>query len=142
MLSINSALFIHWAIFIVVVLVCAPLLIKPTLALLDERNEKIGGAKTKARSLQEETDSMVKKIEEELQNTRRKALEERERARAEYVAQSEKMIAEARQSAQEKIAEMKKRIASEREDARKKLIADAQAISREIAQRVLGREVA
>lgn len=142
MLSINSALFIHWVIFILVVLVCAPVLIKPTLALLDERNERIGGAKAKARSLQEETDAMVKKIEEELADTRHRALEERERARAEYVAQSEKMVAEARQWAQEKIIEMKKRIAGEREEARKRLQADAQAISREIAQRVLGREVA
>lgn len=142
MLSINSALFIHWVIFILVVLVCAPVLIKPTLALLDERNERIGGAKAKERSLQEETDAMVKKIEEELADTRHRALEERERARAEYVAQSEKMVAEARQWAQEKIIEMKKRIAGEREEARKRLQADAQAISREIAQRVLGREVA
>ncbi len=142
MLSINSALFIHLAIFLVVVLLCAPILIKPTLSLLEERSERIAGARNKARSMQEQSDSMVSNIEERLTKTRREAIKEREQKRIEFAQKADSAIAEARQKALDRIAAMRKRIAAERESAKKTLSAEADALSREIARRVLGREVA
>ena len=142
MLSVNSTLFIHFFIFIAVVIVCIPLLIKPTMALLDERAEHISGAIDKARILREETDARVREIEEQVTKSRRKAIAEREEVRLEYVQKAEGMIADARQSAQDQIADMRNRIAKERDGAQKTLAAGAEALSKEIAQRVLGRKVA
>lgn len=142
MLSINSALFIHLAIFLVVVALCAPLLIKPTMALLEERDARITGARDQARSLQEESEARIRSIEERIGEARKKALLEREKIRAEHVKKAESLVAQARQDAMDKIAAMRQRIAKEREGARARLVADAEALSREIASSVLGREVA
>ena len=142
MLSINSALFIHLVIFLLVVVLCAPLLIKPTMKLIEERDARITGAREQARSIKEENDSRVRSIEERLSEARKKALLEREKIRSEHVKKADAVVAKAREDATAKIADMKQRIAGERESARKTLVAEAQALSREIASRVLGREVA
>lgn len=142
MLSINSALFVHLIIFLLVVIVCSPLLIKPTMALLDERSERIAGARDRARSLQEESDASVREIEQRLTDSRRMAFSEREKMRVEHVKKADGVVADARQTAMDKIADMRKRIVAERENARKALIADAEALSRQIAEQVLGRKVA
>jgi len=142
LLSINSALFIHLIIFVVVVLLCSPLLIKPTMALLEERDRHISGARDKARSLQEESDARVREIERALSQSRVAAILEREKMRAEHLKKAESLVAGARQVAMDKIVTMQGRIAAEREKARKVLIAEAEALSRQIAERVLGRKVA
>jgi len=142
LLSINSALFIHLAIFLVVVLLVVPLLIRPTMALLEERDARISGARERARSLRDESDARVRDIEERIGQARKKASLDREKIRAEHVKKAESIIAQTRKEIMDKIAATSTRIAQERESARRTLVADAEALSREIASRVLGREVA
>jgi F0F1-type ATP synthase membrane subunit b/b' len=142
LLSLNSALFIHLILFVVVVLLCSPLLIKPTMALLEEREQRIRGARSRARSLQEESEARLHEIEQRLTQERNAAVIEREKMRAEFVKKADSLVAGARQNAMDKIAAMRQRITAEREDARRVLIAEATALSRQIAEQVLGRKVA
>lgn len=142
MLSVNSALFIHLAIFLVVVFLVGPLLIKPTMALLEERDEKIKGAKDKARSLKEEASARVSDMEEKLAAARKSAVKEREGLRLTYAKKADEITAKAKQISLDQIAAMRQRIAGERESARSALRAEAEAISRDIAKRILGRDVA
>lgn len=142
MLSLNSAVFIQIAVFICVVLLCGPLLIKPTLKLIEERRAKTEGAKVKARELEGESDARLAKIEESIAEARKAGQAEREAIRLKRVVEAESIISKARDEARKEIETMRGRIEKETENARVALKSEIQSLARDIAGRLLGREVA
>ena len=142
MLSVNSALFIHLAIFLIVVIAVGPLLVKPTMALLEERDERIRGAKEKARSLKEEIGQKTTEMEERLAAAKKSALKERDELRLVNSKKADELTAKARQESMDRLVGMRQRIVGEREAARGALRADVQSLAKELAQRILGRNVA
>ena len=142
MLSLNLAVWVQIVIFVSVVLICGPLLIRPTMRLLDERRDSTEGAKAKAKELETESDSRLRTIEDKLNVARKEGQAEREKIRLSKVQQAEGYVLEARGAAQKEIEEMRKRIEGETESARRTLHADVSTLAKEIASRLLGREVA
>ena len=142
MLSLNLAVWVQIVLFISVVLICGPLLMKPTMRLLDERREHTEGTKAKAKELGSESDARLRTIEEKLGSARKEGQAEREKIRLSKAQQAEGIITEAKNEARKEIEDMRKRIDEETETARKTLRTEINVLAKAIAGRLLGREVA
>ena len=142
MLSLNLAVWVQIVLFISVVLICGPLLIRPTMRLLDERREHTEGTKARAKELESENDARLRTIEEKLGSARKEGQSEREKIRLSKAQQAEALITEAKNEARKEIEEMRKRIDEETETARKTLRMEINVLAKAIAGRLLGREVA
>jgi F-type H+-transporting ATPase subunit b len=128
-------------IFAVFVTVLKPVLFDPLLKLFEERERRTEGAKLLARRMDERAGELLKRYETELEAVRRLATEEREKLRAEGAQLEAKILAEARAETAKIIEDGKAKIAREATVIRKELLIKSSELAREIAGRVLGREI-
>jgi len=127
--------------FVLLFLVLRPLLFQPMLRLFEERERRIDGAKKDARQMYADADAKMAKYEEELLTVKRQAGEERDKLRAEGVRREQAILSKVRTETNATLEEGKKKIGQEADALRKELSVTAQTLAREIASRVLGREV-
>jgi F-type H+-transporting ATPase subunit b len=127
--------------FFLLFLLLRPILFEPMVKLFEEREKRIGGAKDDARALYAEADSKMAQYEEEVLRVKRAAGEERDRMRQEGQRREQQILAKVRTETNTMIEEGRAKIAKEREALRAELAVNAQGLAREIAGRVLGREV-
>jgi F-type H+-transporting ATPase subunit b len=111
------------------------------LRLFEERERRIEGAKNEAREMYKEADAKIARYEEELVGVKRAAGEERDKLRAEGQRREQAILGKVRAETNVLLEEGKARIAKDAEGLRKELDATSQQLAREIASRVLGREV-
>jgi len=142
LLSLNLAVWIQIVVFILLVLICGPLLIRPTMRLIEERRRRNEGARSRAKEIEEENEARLGTIEETLGTARTEGNAEREEIRMAKVQRAESLMADAREEARKEIEAMRRRIEEEMEKARKTLKAEIETLARDIAARLLGREVA
>ena len=129
-------------IFAVLILVMKPLVYDPVLGLFEEREKRTDGAKASAREMQEKAGELLRKYEHELEKVHRVAAEERDLIRAETARLEAEQMHEARQVAAKIVGEGRDRIAEEIHSIRFELGRNSERLARDIAARVLGREVA
>jgi F-type H+-transporting ATPase subunit b len=127
--------------FVLLFLVLRPLLFQPMLQLFEERERRIDGAKKDARQMYADADAKMAKYDEELLGVKRAAGEERDALRAEGLRREAVILAKVRTETNVMLEEGKAKIAKEAEGLRTELTATAQSLAREMASRVLGREV-
>ncbi len=127
--------------FVLLFLILRPLLFTPMLRLFDERDKRIEGAKNEARAMFAEADAMMGRYEEELVAARRAAGAERDKKRLEGQRQEQVILAKVRAETNAMVDEGRARIAKDAETIRKELGQTASALARDMASRVLGREV-
>jgi F-type H+-transporting ATPase subunit b len=128
--------------FTTLVIILKPLLFDPLLKLFEERERRTEGAKLLARRMDERAGELLRRYETELETVRRAAAEEREKLRAEGQRLEAQILAEARADAAKLVERGKANLESERQRLRGELTTHASQIARDIASRVLGREVA
>jgi F-type H+-transporting ATPase subunit b len=92
--------------------------------------------------MDERAGELLRKYETELDRVRRTAAEERDRLRAEAQHLEARILTEARAEAIKTIEEGKRKIEIEKQRLRAELSAKTAEIARDIASRVLGRELA
>ncbi len=132
------AQFILFTAFIVVL---RPLLFDPLLRVFAERQRRTEGARDKARSMDEKAGELLQRYEAELDKVRIEANLEREKLRREAKDIEAKIMADARTDVQRILDAGKARIAAEVEQMKTDLAQAQPTHAREIASRVLGREV-
>jgi F-type H+-transporting ATPase subunit b len=128
-------------IFSALIIVLKPLLYDPVLALFAEREKRTDGAKADARHMQEKAGELLRKWEAELEKVQRVAAEERDKKRAETVRLEAETMAEARKIAAKIVEEGRAKIEAEVKATRLDLGRSSAVLARDIATRVLGREV-
>jgi F-type H+-transporting ATPase subunit b len=128
--------------FVAIVFPLNALLFKPLLRALDQRGEKIEGARTRASAISRQADDVfgrydnaVSAARHEAENVRRQALET---ARTEQ----SRMGTEARGSAEREVAQARAGVASALDSARSALRGETERLAREVAAKVLGRPLA
>jgi F-type H+-transporting ATPase subunit b len=129
------------ALFCLLVIPVNQLIFKPLFRVLDERAERIDGARKRAERLEREADEVLTRYERSVQEVREEAEVERrahlDRARAE----SQDNTGAVRAEADQEIARARRALAESLESARETLRAQARELAREAAARVLGRAV-
>jgi F-type H+-transporting ATPase subunit b len=129
-------------IFAALIVVMKPLLYDPVLALFAEREKRTDGAKAEARAMQEKAGELLRKWETELEKVQRVAAEERDRTRAETARLEAEQMSEARRVAAKIVEDGRASIAKEVQSIQFELGRDSEKLAREIASKVLGREIA
>jgi F-type H+-transporting ATPase subunit b len=122
-------------------LVLKPVLFDPMLRLFEEREQRIEGAKRQARKIDEKSASALAKYTAEMARARGAGNAARDKIRAEGLAREQEILGGVR-AATAKVIDEGKRVAHEdAERVRAALRTQAVEMARDLANRVLGREV-
>jgi F-type H+-transporting ATPase subunit b len=128
-------------VFATLVIVLKPLLFDPVLGLFQERERRTEGARAEARRMQEKAGELLREYEREMEKVHRVAGEERDKMRAETARLEARELHEARARAAKIVDEGRQRTAEEIHEIKFDLGRDSERLARDIAARVLGREV-
>ena len=140
-LDFDMTFVLQMVIFAAFIIIVKPLLFDPLMKLFEERERRTEGARVLARRMDERAGELLRRYEAELDAVRRVAAEERDKLRAEAQRLEARILAEARAEAAKIVEEGKKKLEVERRAIRAELSARAPQIARDIASRVLGREL-
>ena len=122
-------------------LVLKPLLFDPMLRLFEERERRIDGAKLQARKIDERSASALSKYETEMARARAAANADREKIRSEAVRREQEILGAVRAATAKTIEDGKRAAEAEAARARATLKEGTSVLARDLAARVLGREV-
>jgi F-type H+-transporting ATPase subunit b len=142
LIDIDSTLFIQLGIFAVFAFVATRMLFRPYLRMRDQREAGIEGARAEAANLSAEADARLADYEQTIGAARSRAQNEQRKIRAEAAAHEREVTEKARSEATRTLDQARARIAAERAAARAELEPRAADIARQVAAKLLGREVA
>jgi F-type H+-transporting ATPase subunit b len=140
-IDLDGTVFVQLAMFFIAFFVLRALVFKPMIALLDAREEAIDGAKDQAKRLEIEVKEKQATFDAELRKVRGASGEERDRLRAEGQELERRLLEKVRVETQKLVADAKTRLDGEAQLARQTLSGQRPELAREIASKVLGREV-
>jgi len=140
-IDLNKTVLLQMVIFAVLIVVLKPLLFDPILKVFALREEKTDGARERARKLQLKAGDLLTRYEKELERINHAAAVERDKARTETAKLEAEILNEAREVTQRVEREGRERIQHEVTQLRTELQKQSGSMAREIAGRVLGREV-
>jgi F-type H+-transporting ATPase subunit b len=141
-IDLDKSVLLQMVIFAVLIVILKPLLFDPVLRIFALREERTEGEKQSARELQIRAGELLTQYENEVDRINRVAAEERDRARLETSKLEAEILNEARQVAQRVEEDGRARIEAEVSRLRTRLQQDSLVMARQIASKVLGREVA
>ena len=127
--------------FLLTISVLYFVLFKPMLAYLDERDEKIDGAKAKAVSMQKQSADNMSMLKEKTTSLRKEINMLGSEARAKVMSEYNQTIYEARKEADKEIKENAKTILTNQDLVRTELKMQAREVAKTIASKTLGRSV-
>lgn len=141
-MDVNRTMLVQSCVFILLIVVLSPLLFKPVLRLLEERERRTEGARHDAREMQDKAENLLLRYQAKLEDVRRAAAQERERLRVETLQLESTILGEARAATAKLVGEGRAQIEREVIKIRAEIGTHSQVIAREIGSKILGREVA
>jgi len=141
LIDIDGTLLVQLALFLLAVLVLTQLLFKPYLALRAERERAIDGTIREARQLEADAQARIAEYEGHLVRAKAKGSEERARIRAESATREREVVEVARDEAAKRMAEARADVARRGDQARQELLRHADDIGKQLAGRLVGRDL-
>jgi F-type H+-transporting ATPase subunit b len=142
LVDFDLTMIIQLVVFLGVWLVAKRLVFAPYLKLRDRRSEGIDGARRDAERASADADAEMARYETLLENARGRAQEARREIHKQASADQKAITDKARQEAQKTLADAEQKLNRESTEARNALLARSDQIARDMATRLLGREVA
>jgi len=142
LIDVDGTVLIQFGLFLVMLFVLSRFMFRPYLKLRDLRKEGIEGARQKAVDMDERAKKIVSDYEENLQKARQRGAEERLRLRQEGAARERQIVGAAREEVGRTTEAAKANVAKQAGEAKAQLDAQAQVLARQMASKILGREVA
>jgi F-type H+-transporting ATPase subunit b len=140
-LDFDKTVLYQMILFLGLMLVLKPLVFDPVLKIFALREERTEGARAEARRLQEKAGELLREYESEIARVHQVAAEERQKLRNETAKLEAEILEQARVVTTRSIEEGRRKIADEVNRIRFDLGRESERMSRDIAARVLGREV-
>jgi F-type H+-transporting ATPase subunit b len=140
-IDLDRTVVVQMVLFALLVVVLKPLLFDPVLHVFALREERTEGERARARKLQEQAGELLRRYERELERVNQVAAEERERVRSETTKLEAEILREARDSTAKIAEEARRRVEQEINAIRFQLGKESERLARDVAARVLGREV-
>jgi F-type H+-transporting ATPase subunit b len=137
----DATFLVQVALFIGLMLFLKPYLFDPMLKLFEERERRIDGARLLARKIDEKSAAALAQYESAMAKARASANVEREKIRAEALKHEQDILSGVRAATARTIDDGKRAALAEAERVRATLKGEAAALARDLAGRVLGREV-
>jgi F-type H+-transporting ATPase subunit b len=141
MIDLNLTVIIQLFIVLSLVVILSQIVFKPFLATLQERKNRVQRAEEQARDLQHRAEELMEQYRESITAAHAQGATIRDKIRKESLAKEMEILQKAMEEANRMIQEIKVRITGEMEAARAGLQSRAQNLSREIAERILGRSL-
>ena len=142
LIDIDLTVFVQFGLFLLLFVAANKLLFQPYLALRERRKAGIEGAREEAERMTASADAKLADYEKQLAAARSRANDEGRKVRAEASAHEKDVTDKARAEAQKAIDEATAKMKQETEAARLQLLPQASTLARQIASKLLGREVA
>lgn len=142
LIDIDWTVLVQFGLFLLLFVVANALLFQPYLRLRERRKQGIDGARAEAERMTAQADAKLADYEKQLAAARSRANEEGRKVRGEAAAHEKDVTDKARAEAQKAIDEAAARMRQETEAARLQLLPQANTLARQIASKLLGREVA
>ena len=142
LIDIDLTVFVQFALFLILFVVANKLLFQPYLQLRERRKAGIEGARADAERMSSQAESKLADYEKQLAGARNRANEEGRKVRAEGLAHEKEVTDKARAQAQKAIDEATAKMRAETDAARLQLLPQASTLAKQIASKLLGREVA
>ncbi len=139
MIELNLAFIFQLVNFGILVLVLNIFLYKPIRKVLADRRQVIDGARDKAVSVDGEVQAKMAQYEARLRDARNEAAGRRAEALKQAQAEETSLLENARREAAESLGTIRDRVAKEAADARALLKQQAEILSGDICEKILGR---
>ena len=141
MIELNFTLIIQLIIVLSLMGILTQILFKPFLSVLQERRNRIEGAEKRAKDLQQQAEELIERYREAIAAGQAQGAGIRDEIRKTSLAEETEILQKAMEQANRLIQEVKTRVAEEARAARTELRLQAQNLSREIMEKILGRSV-
>lgn len=139
--DVDLTFVVQLVLFVGLTLVLKPVLFDPMLKLFEERERRIDGAKRAARKLDDKSATALDRYDAELGKARAAATVERDKIRAEGLKREQEVLAAVRTVTAKALDDGRRAARAEADRVRADLKKDAAVLARDLAKRVLGREV-
>ena len=140
-LDVDATMLLYIVLFFVLFWVLNTLVFKPIMALFDEREKAIDGAKRDARKLEKDAEAKLNAFEDEMAKMRKEASAERDRMRADASRRERKLLEKVKGETDAMVAESEATMAKEASRIRKEIATETPKLAKQIASKLLGREV-
>lgn len=130
------------ALFLILFVALKPILFDPMLKLFEERERRIEGARKSARDIDTKSAGALAKYDDAMAKARTEGNAERDRIRGQGIAKEQELLAKVRAATAKQTEEGRNKAQEELAKVRESLRAEMPGMARELASRVLGREVA
>ncbi|MEM8609495.1 MAG: ATP synthase F0 subunit B [Myxococcota bacterium] len=140
-IDLDNTIWIQLVLFVVAFLVLRPLVFRPMIALFEAREGAIHGAKLEAQRLQDEAQAGTAEFDEEMRKLRLQAGEERDRLRNEGKALERDVLDKVRSETARQLAEADQKLKADAQRLRAEVDANIPTLARDIASKMLNREV-
>jgi F0F1-type ATP synthase membrane subunit b/b' len=141
MIDLNFTVIFQLAIVLILMIALADFLFKPFIGVVQGRRDWVEGAERKARELQQRMEELMERYRDAIAAAQAQGASLREGIRKESLAREMEILRKASEEAGGFLEEMKKKIREETELARATLRLQAQNLSRQIAEKILGRAI-
>jgi F-type H+-transporting ATPase subunit b len=140
-IDLDGTIWIQLGLFAVAFLVFRPLIFRPMVALFEAREKAIEGSKLEALRLQDEASAESEEFDVEMRRLRLQAGEERDRLRAEGKRLERTVLDRVREETDKQLAEADAKLKTEAAKLRAEIDQSVPALARQIASKMLSREV-
>jgi F-type H+-transporting ATPase subunit b len=141
LIDIDFTVLIQFALFLVMFAVANKFMFQPYLALRERRKAGIEGARAEAERMSAQADAELASYEKQLGQARTRANEEGRKVRSEAAAHEKSVTDASRAESQKALDEAMTRMRAETDAARLQLLPQANQLARQLASKLLGREV-
>jgi F-type H+-transporting ATPase subunit b len=140
-IDIDGTVFIQFALFLGAYVVLKYLFFTPYLEMRKRRTAGIDGVQKQAEEMEHRARELSDEYDRRIKEARGRSDEERLRLREQGLSREREVLAEARTLAKGRLDETRDQIAQQVDSARADLVSQAQPLARQIAGKILGREV-
>lgn len=141
MIKLDWTLLLQFANFMILLVVLNVLLFKPLRNALAARKATVDGDLARARAMDEQIQTQMAEYEAKLQEARLRGTQERAALRLAAQTEEASLLGAANEKASQRLQVLKAQVAGEAETARQGLRGETEALARQIAGKVLGRNV-
>lgn len=141
MIDLNFTVIFQLAIVLILMVALSSLVFKPFLRVVEERKDWIEGAEKKARALQQRSEELMERYRDSMSAAQAQGASIREEIRKEGLTQETEILQKAMEEANQFLEGMKGKIQEESRAARASLRLQARNLSRELAEKMLGRSI-
>ncbi len=141
MIDVDYSIFIQIAVFLLIWFFLARFVFRPFQTLLEEREHRTAGMKVEADQLLEESERLRLQYEERIARAKAEGNSIKEEIRQEAMEAGERILTEAQEAATRYIQSARQQIQEEMEKSRVLAQQEAEAIAKEMAEKILARKL-